>query len=77
MKAISLKSSLGTWLICVMAMLMVPAIAKAQREYSPNFSIGVRGGATLSSMSFTPEVHQSMIQGITMGVTARYTEEKF
>ena len=77
MKAISLKSSLGTWLICVMAMLMVPGIAKAQREYSPNFSIGVRGGATLSSMSFTPEVHQSMIQGITMGVTARYTEEKY
>ena len=49
----------------------------AQREYSPNFSMGVRGGATLSNMSFSPEVHQSMVQGITMGVTARYTEERY
>ncbi len=58
-------------------MLLLPSVAMAQREYSPNFSVGVRGGATLSSMAFTPEVHQSMIQGLTMGVTARYTEEKY
>lgn len=49
----------------------------AQREYSPNFSIGARAGVTLSSMSFTPEVHQTMLQGFTMGVTARYTEERY
>lgn len=58
-------------------MMLLPSVAMAQREYSPNFSVGVRGGATLSSMAFTPEVHQSMIQGLTMGVTARYTEEKY
>ncbi len=31
----------------------------------------------MSEMSFTPGVEQSMISGLTMGVTARYTEEKF
>lgn len=39
--------------------------------------MGVRGGATLSDISFTPEVHSSMVQGFTMGVTARYTEERY
>lgn len=48
----------------------------AQREYSPNFSIGAKGGATLSRMSFAPEVHQKMVQGLTLGITARYHEEK-
>lgn len=56
--------------------MMLPQSASAQREYSPNFSIGAKGGATLSSMSFSPEVHQSMVQGITMGFVARYHEEK-
>ncbi|MDE6377240.1 MAG: PorT family protein [Duncaniella sp.] len=61
--------------LALAAMALTPG-AKAQREYSPNFSIGAKAGATLSSMSFSPEVHQSMLQGVTMGVVARYTEEK-
>lgn len=61
----------------LLAALTFPTAAIAQREYSPNFSIGARAGVTLSSMSFTPEVHQSMIQGKTFGITARYTEERF
>lgn len=40
----------------VVVMMLLPSVAMAQREYSPNFSVGVRGGATLSSMAFTPEV---------------------
>lgn len=56
--------------------LVATPVANAQREYSPNFSIGAKAGATLSSMSFSPEVHQSMLQGLTMGFVARYTEEK-
>lgn len=50
--------------------------AAAQREYSPNFSIGAKAGATLSRMSFSPEVHQKMTQGTTFGLAVRYTEEK-
>lgn len=56
--------------------LLLPATANAQREYSPNFSIGAKGGVTLSRMSFSPEVHQKFTQGLTMGVACRYTEEK-
>lgn len=64
-------------MLCMLAAAVLPVGVQAQREYSPNFSVGVRGGATLSSMSFSPEVHQSMVQGMTIGVTARYTEERF
>lgn len=63
-------------LLAAAAMLGCVATANAQREYSPNFSIGAKGGATLSRMSFTPEVHQNMLQGLTFGVMARYHEEK-
>lgn len=48
-----------------------------QRIYEPHFAIGGKAGVTLSNMSFTPGVEQSMNQGITMGIVARYTEEKF
>ncbi|MCM1139564.1 MAG: PorT family protein [Duncaniella sp.] len=49
--------------------------AFAQRQYSPNLAIGAKGGVTMSKMSFSPEVHQKFTNGVTMGVTARYTEE--
>ncbi len=51
--------------------------AKAQREYSPNFAIGGRAGVTMSKMSFSPEVHQKFTNGLTFGLAARYTEEKY
>lgn len=54
-----------------------PASVRAQREYSPNFAIGAKGGVTMSTVSFSPEVHKKMTQGVTMGVAARYTEEKY
>ncbi|MDE6116861.1 MAG: PorT family protein [Duncaniella sp.] len=55
----------------------LPFTASAQREYSPNFAIGAKAGGTMSRMSFSPEVHQKFTNGLTMGVTARYTEERF
>jgi len=57
--------------------LSVSLSARAQREYSPNFAIGGKAGGTMSRMSFSPEVHQKFTKGLTMGITARYTEEKF
>ena len=50
--------------------------ALAQRMYSPDFAIGVRAGATLSNMSWQPSVRQKFTPGATLGITARYTEEK-
>lgn len=49
----------------------------AQRFYAPNLTIGAKAGVALSEMSFSPSVKQSFRPGITMGVTARYTEEKY
>ena len=48
----------------------------AQRHYRPNFAIGGKAGGTLSMMSFSPKVSQSMLPGVMAGVVARYTEEK-
>ncbi len=63
----------------VTASLFLASVAGmfAQRYYSPDFSLGVKGGATLSEMQFVPNVRQSWTPGFTVGVMARYTEEKF
>ena len=50
--------------------------ASAQRYYEPKFYVGAKGGATLSSVAFTPHVRQSLLPGMMMGATVRYTEEK-
>lgn len=50
--------------------------ASAQRYYSPDFSVGVKGGATFSQMQFVPSVRQNMTPGFAGGIMVRYTEEK-
>ena len=68
--------SLGTSILTLIAVLVSAPDANAQREYSPNFSIGGRAGFTMSNVSFSPEVHQKMANGLTFGLACRYTEEK-
>ena len=52
--------------------------AWAQRsDYQPEFTVGVKGGTTLSRVSFTPTVTQSLLLGYTGGVSVRYIEEKY
>lgn len=70
------QQAFAAGLIALVA-LLIPGHSYAQREYSPNFAIGGKAGATLSRMSFSPEVHQKFTQGMTMGVAARYTEERY
>lgn len=66
---------------CVFAavafLLLASQEVSAQRSYNPEFYIGARGGATLSQTSFTPSVRQGWLPGMTFGVSARYTEEKY
>lgn len=50
--------------------------AQAQRTYEPHLSIGGKAGVTMSKIAFAPSVEQSMIQGLSMGFTVKYTEEK-
>ena len=49
----------------------------AQRFYTPDFAIGVKGGGTVSEMAWSPTVRQQFTPGATAGVCLRYTEEKY
>lgn len=51
-------------------------IMKAETHYKPHVSIGAHAGMTLSQYSFSPSFPQKWLEGMTMGVTARYAEEK-
>lgn len=50
--------------------------AKAQTHYIPHVWIGGHAGITMSEMSFSPSVKQSMTQGMTAGVSFKYAEER-
>lgn len=53
-------------------------MAKAQvGEYRTDFAVGVNGGYMLSKVSFTPDVPQNMLGGMTAGLTFRYNCEKY
>ncbi|MBD5203034.1 MAG: PorT family protein [Barnesiella sp.] len=55
--------------------IAVSATAAAQYVYSPNLAVGVKAGATLSRMTFSPEVTQKFLPGFIAGASVRYTEE--
>ncbi len=46
-------------------------------EQRNNLSIGINGGANLSSVSFIPSFRQATKQGTVFGFTARYISEKY
>lgn len=50
--------------------------ASGQRMYEPKVYVGAKGGITMSNVQFSPHVKQTLRQGILMGATVRYTEEK-
>lgn len=57
--------------------VVVGLTVSAQRVYSPDFCVGVKGGATISEMAWSPSVRQGFTPGVTFGLVARYTEEKY
>lgn len=58
--------------------LFIPLLAHAQiGEHRNTLSIGVNGGYNLTNVRFTPKVVQNQKGGLNMGVTARYTVEKY
>lgn len=63
-------------LFCITIAAITTLTSTAQREYSPNFAIGAKAGATISSMSFSPKIDQAMLPGFIAGIVARYTEER-
>ena len=61
---------------CLLAFL--PLTLRAQvGQYRTDFAVGVNGGVTMSNISFVPEVTQKMLTGKTVGLTFRYTCEKY
>lgn len=61
--------------VLVAAAFFTHADAFCQSHYSSNVSLGVKGGADLSRVTFTPSVKQSFVLGANAGVTFRYIEE--
>ncbi|MDE6199349.1 MAG: PorT family protein [Muribaculaceae bacterium] len=63
-------------IVLFLTALIVIVSAKAQTHYIPHVWIGGHAGMTMSEMSFSPSVRQSMTQGTTAGVAFRYAEER-
>lgn len=70
-----MRQSLIRILVAVMAVAASAAGVSAQRQYEPKLYLGGKAGATFSSMQFSPHVKQALVQGVTAGLTVRYTEE--
>ena len=67
-----------TILLCSLALLGLASPLHAQiGEYRNELAIGVNGGVSMSSVSFLPEVPQGQLIGPTVGLTVRYTGEKY
>lgn len=64
-------------MLAVILAIATAAGLDAQRIYSPDFSLGVKAGATFSEMAWSPSVRQKFTPGYTAGIIARYTEEKY
>lgn len=63
-------------ILLLLAAATVAMAATAETHYRPHVSAGVRGGASMGMMSFSPSVKQSFNPGSTGAVSVRYTEEK-
>ena len=49
---------------------------RGQTLYKPHLHVGGHAGATLSQQSFNPSIEQKMLQGITMGASVTWAEER-
>ena len=65
------------YILFVIAVVSLQSGLAQRSDYQPEFTVGVKGGTTLSRVSFTPTVTQSLLLGYTGGVSVRYIEEKF
>lgn len=50
--------------------------AAAQSHIEGRWSIGAKGGVCFTKQNFTPSVPQTLLPGMTLGITARYVEER-
>lgn len=58
--------------------VLIPLMAHAQiGKYRNDWAVGVSGGYTLNKISFNPTIKQKYHEGLTFGLSARYTCEKY
>ena len=62
------------WAAALLLLAALPASAQSRSER--RLDIGAKAGTTLSRIQFNPNVPQTMLPGITAGITVRYAEEK-
>lgn len=62
-------------LYVILLLILTAPVVKAQIIITTpyEFSVGVSGGTTFSSLSFSPKVTQGMLMGTTFGITGRMT----
>ena len=53
------------------------AVSAQVGDYRTDLAVGVNGGYVMSNVAFVSKVPQSMLGGLTGGITARYTCEKY
>lgn len=63
-------------LTILIAAIAATSLQLAAEHYKPHISVGAHAGATMSRMAFSPGVKQSFNQGITMGASFTYAEER-
>lgn len=63
-------------IVTLAATLLCCGTCLAQSFSEHNISVGAKGGMSMSRVNFQPSVSQSLINGLVMGVSFRYIEEK-
>ena len=64
-------------LLIVLCSLFISPVRAQIGEYRNEFAVGINGGVSMSKVDFLPEVPQDQLMGPTLGLTMRYTVEKY
>ena len=65
------------YILFVIAVVSLQSGLAQRSDYQPEFTVGVKGGTTLSRVSFTPTVTQSLLLGYTYTHTLNYVTIPF
>lgn len=72
-------SVINNKIILILAFVLFQAVFAYSQvgERRSDFSIGINGGAIMSSISFQPSIKQNQVLNTTFGMSARYISEKY
>ena len=65
------------YILFVIAVVSLQSGLAQRSDYQPEFTVGVKGGTTLSRVSFTPTVTQSLLLGYRRGIGSLYRRKIF